>query len=74
MSKGYHVFRSCSPTAPCDLISMKDGKCLRMEVRMATRSSDGNLVFPMADHDKAECTIAVTLDNEATISYYPPIE
>lgn len=32
MNKGYQVFRAFSPQAPCDLIALKDGKCLRVEV------------------------------------------
>jgi hypothetical protein len=33
--RGYHVFRALAPNCPCDLIAMKDGEILRVEVKSA---------------------------------------
>ena len=33
LSKGYHVFRSESPGCPCDIVAIKDGECIKIEVR-----------------------------------------
>lgn len=35
MSKGYHVFRALSPSCPCDLLILKDGELLKIEVKTA---------------------------------------
>lgn len=34
--RGYEVFRALEPSATCDLIALKDGKCLRVQVKTAT--------------------------------------
>ena len=36
MARGYEVFRALSPSASCDLIALKDGEVLRVEVRTGT--------------------------------------
>ena len=33
LARGYHIFRSVSPASPCDLIALKDGLCITIEVR-----------------------------------------
>ena len=40
LSKGYDVFRSVSPAAPCDLIAHKEGKLIRVEVKTNARKPD----------------------------------
>ena len=42
MEKGYHVFRALSPSCPCDLFALKDGKAFDIEVRTAYRKQDGS--------------------------------
>lgn len=37
LRRGFDVFRSVSPSASCDLIIVKNGKCFRVEVRTGTR-------------------------------------
>jgi Holliday junction resolvase-like predicted endonuclease len=41
LKKGYEVFRSVSPSSSCDLIVLKDGKTLTIEVRTGCVNSDG---------------------------------
>lgn len=33
LRQGYYVFRNMGPTGPCDLIALKNGICLRVEVK-----------------------------------------
>jgi PD-(D/E)XK nuclease superfamily protein len=40
LRRGYHVFRSVSPSCPCDLILMRDGQLIRAEVK------SGNIYKP----------------------------
>ena len=51
MDRGYKVFRAMSPSFPCDLIALKAGKCLRVEVRTA-HSDDGKLRWPWSSRDE----------------------
>jgi len=43
MIKGYNVFRSLSPSCPCDLAVLREGVLLKIEVRTAHRSTTGKL-------------------------------
>jgi len=43
MQRGFHVFRALSPACPADLVAMKDGKCLLVEVKTATRGLNGRV-------------------------------
>jgi len=47
MKKGYSVFRAISPACFCDIIAVKNGKMLKVEVRTAYKNLvTGNLSFP----------------------------
>lgn len=54
MTKGYDVFRAISPSCPCDLAILKNGKLLRIEVRTATRSSTGKIYKTRSNNDHSE--------------------
>jgi len=43
--KGYEVFRAISPACSCDLTILKNGKIQRVEVRTATKTSNGVLSY-----------------------------
>ena len=43
LAKGYDVFRALSPSCPCDLAILKDGKLLRIQVRTGAISPSGKL-------------------------------
>lgn len=54
--KGYAVFRSMSPSCYCDLIVVKEGKTIHMEVRTGYRSTvSGKLSFPTKISEYADC-------------------
>jgi predicted AAA+ superfamily ATPase len=42
MRKGYEVFRAVNPGSPCDLIAMKDGWFLRIQVRTTAYHDKAN--------------------------------
>lgn len=71
LNHGYHVFRSVSPTAICDLVVIApDGKLLRVEVTKGTYSASGKLVFAYHDPDRYDL-LAVATDSQ--IVFVPPI-
>ena len=72
MRRGYEVFRALSPSSPCDLIAMKDGKVLRIEVRTARRDGKGNPYFPRKIRDQGrQDHFALALQDE--IVYTPEL-
>jgi len=46
MENGYAVFRALSPSCFCDLIAIKDGESMNIEVRTGYISGTGNLFYP----------------------------
>ena len=49
--KGYNVFRALSPSCPCDLAILKDGKLLRLEVRTGHLSITGKVYKVISKKD-----------------------
>ncbi len=54
LSHGYHVFRAMSPSCPCDLAVLKDGKLLKIEARKVSISASGKVYRNIARHDDPE--------------------
>jgi len=48
--KGYEVFRACSPCSCCDLIALKDGEQIQVEVKTGHYTSAGKLSYPQPRH------------------------
>ncbi len=46
LERGYHVFRSESSGCPCDIVAIKDGKCIKIEVRTLQRKGEDKGVIP----------------------------
>jgi len=68
LKRKYHVFRALSPSAACDLVIIKGGKFLRVEVTSGHRNNSGKISWP--DHDASNYDIvAVVIAGE--IHYYP---
>ena len=67
--KGYSIFRSLSPNAPCDLVAIKDCRMFRIEVTQATRNKNGGLSFPHHNEDNYDVMALVTKDGH--IHYRP---
>jgi len=73
LTKGYYVFRSMSPSGPIDLIAMKDGKTLKIEVKTTYRTFSGKIKKPKHSHDQHD-VMAVFIPDEKTIEYTPRLE
>jgi len=73
LTKGYYVFRSMSPSGPVDLIAMKNGKTLKIEVKTMHRTFSGKIRKPKHSHDQHD-VIAVFIPDEKAIEYTPRLE
>jgi Holliday junction resolvase-like predicted endonuclease len=52
LAKGYEVFVAGSPGASCDLVTLRDGVCLRIEVRTAYYTADGGVSYAIHPRDR----------------------
>ena len=68
LKKGYEVFRSISHTCSCDLIAMKDGMMIRVEVKSAYLKKNGK--FSYAKGKNSYDLLALVL-NYSSIHYLP---
>lgn len=74
LRRGFEVFRALSPNCSCDLAILHKSKLIRVEVRTASRSSNGKLTFSFHEgeghrHD----LLALVADNGSTIEYRPSL-
>lgn len=70
INKGYEVFRSVSQCASCDLIALRDGVAVRVEVRTAAiYKPTGKLCYSIINPDKADVGALVTING---ITYIEP--
>jgi hypothetical protein len=65
LQRGFHVFRSVSPHAPCDVVAIIGAQTIRVEVRAAKRGI-------CSTHGEHDCLAAVNPDGE--IIYTPSID
>ena len=69
MSEGWHVFRSLSPSCPCDLVVFKDlDNPIRVEVKTAYIRHGGDIFVSMEKHNVYDVIAAVTNDQVFYIS------
>jgi hypothetical protein len=45
LRRGYEVYRAVSPAASCDLVILREGRAIRVEVKSARRGNDGSLEY-----------------------------
>lgn len=73
INKGWEVFRAVSPASPCDLLIMRDGELLRVEVKTGSFSKGTNVPFyPRPKHSDAYDLLAIALGQE--VRYFPKPE
>jgi len=72
LTKGYHVFRSVSPSAPCDLLITKNGSMLRVEVKTAYRKPDGKMQTATIKKPYRFDILALAF-KDGSIEYRPPL-
>lgn len=66
MERGMSVFRAMSPSCPCDLAVLRDGKLLRVEVTTGSRSAAGRVFYPSKDPNKYDI-LAIVLPDKILI-------
>lgn len=72
--RGWEVFRALSPNCPCDLIAMRGGRLLRIEVRSGYRQSDGSVSCPRNQGDQGRQDVfAVVIHGEQHVEFFPPL-
>lgn len=71
MRRGYCVFRAFSPSCPCDLIAMRDGKLLRVEVTKGRRYVKGGSHF--IPHPAERYDLLAVVFHDGVIEYAPQI-
>lgn len=65
LNKGYEVFRSVSQDCSCDLLALKDGSMLRIEVRTGQRNQNGTLGCSVSEKDLARFDVlAIVIGGE----------
>jgi hypothetical protein len=64
------TFRALSPSCPCDLVVLHQGRALRIEVRTAIQQQSGMIQFPLAGREKGRFDVlAAVCDDE--VYYFP---
>jgi hypothetical protein len=74
LKRGFHVFRSLTPSAPGDLMIMNgDKKTLMVEVTTGTRAVSGKLMYP--SHKKYEhlFDVIAVVEKDGNITYIPEL-
>jgi len=69
MKRGYHVFRAMSPSAPCDLLVMREGLSARVEVRCVSRTRLGDLPNAVKSTERHRHDILARVERDGTIHY-----
>jgi len=69
---GAEVFRALSPNCSCDLIILKDGKLLRVEVTTGHELLNGRVIHPKKTFAKRDLLAVVLWDGR--IEYRPALE
>ncbi len=71
LRRGYHVFRSISPSCPCDLILMRDGRLIRAEVKSGTvYKKTGRIAYSKPRNGSAHDMLVVLPDGAIVVD--PP--
>ena len=76
MAKGYHIFRSESPCCPCDLVALKNGITLTVEVRTIARNPSGTIpqsAYRVSEQGVVNCFAFVFKDNGEDIVYHSSV-
>lgn len=71
LSKGFQVFRSVSPSCPCDIAVLRGDKLLRLEVKTGHRNTSTGKPYRMPTKSGQFDILALVMPEE--IIYQPPI-
>jgi Holliday junction resolvase-like predicted endonuclease len=69
LRRGYYVFRSVTPNAPCDLIAVKGDRTLRVEVKTGREHTSGRINYSICSKNApyADCVAAVHPNGEVSL-------
>ena len=74
LAKGYEVFRAVSAACSCDLVVMKNGITLRIEVRSSFRiPTTGKISRPKSSRDAGRQDVFAFCLSDGEIVYEPPL-
>ncbi len=74
MLKGYDTFRALSPSCPCDLLALKDGEVLRVEVRTVKRRPDGAIYAQFRAQDAGRSDVYAFVDVVGNAVHYRRVD
>ena len=72
MNCGYHVYRSMSPDAPCDLVAVGDGRTLRIEVKTAS-TRNGRMIHPSVSQPREAYDHLAIVTRGMGVSFRPSL-
>lgn len=70
MRHGWEVFSGLSPDASCDLIAMRDGALMRVQVKTVSKSKDGALTSADLRNDLGRYDVLALIDQDGTQCEY----
>ncbi len=69
---GYEVFRAVSPHCSCDVLALKNGRTLRVEVRTGYKTLGGELRWPQPKRDAGRSDHYAVVFGD-TVTYVPEL-
>jgi hypothetical protein len=73
MLKGYEVYRAISPASSCDLVALREGKAVRVEVTKGMRrGKTQRLIWPR--HEASRYDLLAVWESDGSITYDPPLQ
>lgn len=69
LKRGYHVFRSLSPNAVCDLAIITGARAIRVEVTKGNRARTGKAYY--SPHNAANYDVIAVWFSDGTVEYNP---
>lgn len=74
LTRGYHVFRSLSPSCTCDLVIVVDRRAFRIEVTTGHRTRDGKLQYPRHNNVRYDALAVVLPDVIVYLTEAPELQ
>ncbi len=71
--RGYSVFRSLSLCSECDVVAIRNGEIVRVEVKTAHKSSSGKIMHPGIKHQIGKFDVLALVVSDTEIFYSPDI-
>lgn len=72
LRRGYDVFRALSPSCSCDLVILKNGRVIRVEVRTGVINTGGKIAHAWKEKDRDRSDVLAVVVN-GSIIYKPEL-